>query len=111
MSIAYTAFAFLIPPHTHPSHSRGSKSTRTHLTRALWNASARLLKNIDFFGYRTNKTRLRALSCPLKRSHLIWRALSLVAPTGIDDPPERKQIGPETFYYYGPGGGGVDYVD
>jgi hypothetical protein len=33
------------------------------------------------------------------------------APTGIEDPPERKQIGPETFYYYGPGGGGVAYPD
>jgi|SRR5579871_2697651 len=33
------------------------------------------------------------------------------APTGIDSPPERKQIGPEIFYYYGPGGGGVEYAD
>jgi len=33
------------------------------------------------------------------------------APTGIEDPPERRQIGQETFYYYGPGGGGVAYPD
>ncbi len=33
------------------------------------------------------------------------------APTGIEDPPERKQFGSETFYYYGPGGGGVEYPD
>ena len=33
------------------------------------------------------------------------------APTGIDGPPELKQFGPETFYYYGPGGGGVEYAD
>jgi hypothetical protein len=33
------------------------------------------------------------------------------APTGIEDPPEPKHIGIETFYYYGPGGGGVEYPD
>ena len=33
------------------------------------------------------------------------------APTGIEDPPERRQFGTETFYYYGPGGGGVEYPD
>jgi hypothetical protein len=33
------------------------------------------------------------------------------APTGIEDPPEPKQFGSETFYYYGPGGGGVEYPD
>lgn len=33
------------------------------------------------------------------------------APTGIDGPPEPKEIGTETFYYYGPGGGGVEYAD
>lgn len=33
------------------------------------------------------------------------------APTGIEDPPERRQFGTETFYYYGPGGGGVEYAD
>src|SRR5579864_5077989 len=77
MSTAYTAFAFLIHAHTHASRIRGSKSTRTHLTRAFWNASARLLKNIDCYGYRTKKTRLRLLSYPLRTSHLIWKALSL----------------------------------
>src|ERR1700675_46615 len=33
------------------------------------------------------------------------------APTGIEDPPEPKQFGAQTFYYYGPGGGGVAYPD
>jgi len=33
------------------------------------------------------------------------------APTGIEDPPEPKQFGSETFYYYGPGGGGAEYPD
>jgi hypothetical protein len=34
-----------------------------------------------------------------------------MAPTGIDSPPKPIQIGENTFYYYGPGGGGVDYPD
>jgi hypothetical protein len=34
-----------------------------------------------------------------------------MAPTGIDSPPEPFQIGKDTFYYYGPGGGGVTYPD
>jgi hypothetical protein len=38
-------------------------------------------------------------------------SLARLAPTGIEGPPERKQIGTETFYYYGPGGGGVAYAD
>jgi hypothetical protein len=33
------------------------------------------------------------------------------APTGYDSPPEPAPAGPNTFYYYGPGGGGVDYAD
>ena len=33
------------------------------------------------------------------------------APTGIEGPPERRQMGDETFYFYGPGGGGVAYAD
>ena len=33
------------------------------------------------------------------------------APTGIDSPPEPRVIGRNTFYYYGPGGGGVSYPD
>jgi len=33
------------------------------------------------------------------------------APTGIDSPPEPVRIGDNTFYYYGPGGGGVFYPD
>lgn len=33
------------------------------------------------------------------------------APTGIDSPPEPVPIGRNTFYYYGPGGGGVSYPD
>jgi hypothetical protein len=33
------------------------------------------------------------------------------APTGIEDPPEPRQFGVQTFYYYGPGGGGVNYAD
>jgi hypothetical protein len=34
-----------------------------------------------------------------------------MAPTGIDSPPEPVRIGKNTFYYYGPGGGGVSYPD
>jgi hypothetical protein len=30
-----------------------------------------------------------------------------MAPTGIDSAPKPIQIGENTFYYYGPGGGGV----
>lgn len=33
------------------------------------------------------------------------------APTGVMEPPESVEIGGRTFYYYGPGGGGVDYPD
>ena len=33
------------------------------------------------------------------------------APTGYDSPPEPVSAGPNTFYYYGPGGGGVSYAD
>jgi len=33
------------------------------------------------------------------------------APTGYVSPPEPIQIGQQTFYYYGPGGGGVSYPD
>jgi hypothetical protein len=34
------------------------------------------------------------------------------APTGLqDETPEPRQVGSETFYYYGPGGGGVTYPD
>jgi len=33
------------------------------------------------------------------------------APTGYDSPPEPMKAGPNTFYYYGPGGGGVSYAD
>ncbi len=33
------------------------------------------------------------------------------APTGYDAPPEPMKAGPNTFYYYGPGGGGVSYAD
>jgi hypothetical protein len=38
-------------------------------------------------------------------------ALAEGAPTGIDSPPEAVRIGDNTFYYYGPGGGGVSYPD
>jgi len=38
-------------------------------------------------------------------------SLARLAPTGIEGPPEPQQIGTETFYYYGPGGGGVAYAD
>jgi hypothetical protein len=38
-------------------------------------------------------------------------ALTEGAPTGIDSPPEPVRIGDNTFYYYGPGGGGVSYPD
>jgi hypothetical protein len=33
------------------------------------------------------------------------------APTGYDSPPSPVQVGEYTFYYYGPGGGGVSYPD
>jgi hypothetical protein len=33
------------------------------------------------------------------------------APTGDEYPPAATQIGRYTFYWYGPGGGGVDYPD
>jgi hypothetical protein len=33
------------------------------------------------------------------------------APTGSESPPEPMKIGDYTFYYYGPGGGGVCYAD
>lgn len=33
------------------------------------------------------------------------------APTGVESPPEPIQVGSERFYYYGAGGGGVDYPD
>jgi hypothetical protein len=33
------------------------------------------------------------------------------APTGIETPPEPRQAGTKTFYYYGPGGGGAEYPD
>lgn len=34
-----------------------------------------------------------------------------MAPTGIESPPEPFPVGKNTFYYYGPGGGGVSYPD
>jgi hypothetical protein len=34
-----------------------------------------------------------------------------MAPTGYDSPPEPVRLGKHTFYYYGPGGGGVSYPD
>ena len=37
--------------------------------------------------------------------------LMRMAPTGIDSPPEPVRIERNTFYYYGPGGGGVSYPD
>jgi hypothetical protein len=33
------------------------------------------------------------------------------APTGVEYPPAAMRIGRYTFYWYGPGGGGVDYPD
>lgn len=33
------------------------------------------------------------------------------APTGIESPPEPFRAGQNTFYHYGPGGGGVGYPD
>lgn len=33
------------------------------------------------------------------------------APTGADFPPQAEIAGPNTFYYYGTGGGGVSYPD
>jgi hypothetical protein len=39
------------------------------------------------------------------------QALVRSAPTGVEFPPEPFVVGPHTFYYYGPGGGGVSYPD
>ena len=47
----------------------------------------------------------------MTRNHSTCRALARLAPTGIEGPPEPKRIGTETFYFYGPGGGGVAYAD
>ncbi|MBV9266942.1 MAG: hypothetical protein JO061_12305 [Acidobacteriaceae bacterium] len=33
------------------------------------------------------------------------------APPGYDTPPTPKRYGPNVFYYYGAGGGGVAYPD
>jgi hypothetical protein len=33
------------------------------------------------------------------------------APTGADEPPAPMRFGRHVFYFYGPGGGGVDYPD
>src|SRR6266851_2033825 len=33
------------------------------------------------------------------------------APTGLESPPSPIHVGEYTFYYYGPGGGGVSYPD
>jgi hypothetical protein len=38
-------------------------------------------------------------------------ALVARAPTGIESLPEPVPVGSNTFYYYGPGGGGVSYPD
>ena len=38
-------------------------------------------------------------------------SLVKMAPTGIESPPEPVDAGKNTFYYYGPGGGGVAYPD
>lgn len=39
------------------------------------------------------------------------RALTRYAPTGETRPPAATQLGTGTFYYYGPGGGGIAYPD
>ena len=36
--------------------------------------------------------------------------LARSAPTGIEGPPEPKLFSNQVFYYYGAGGGGVDYA-
>jgi hypothetical protein len=46
-----------------------------------------------------------------RTSHSIWKSFVRGAPTGIETPRERRQLGAETFYYYGPGGGGAEYPD
>ena len=38
-------------------------------------------------------------------------AMAGKGPTGIEDPPQPIQAGRNTFYYWGPGGGGVSYAD
>lgn len=38
-------------------------------------------------------------------------SLVMMAPTGIESPPEPVHAGKNKFYYYGPGGGGVSYPD
>lgn len=58
----------------------------------------------------TTKRLMRISECFLNEQ---FRPAALVkmAPTGVEDPPESKHIGQNTFYYYGPGGGGAQYPD
>jgi len=48
--------------------------------------------------------------CVLPKAFLL-STLQTMAPTGFESPPEPVRIGKNTFYYYGPGGGGVSYPD
>jgi hypothetical protein len=42
---------------------------------------------------------------------VLVRDLQTYAPTGYDAPPMPVQVGHGTFYFYGAGGGGVNYPD
>ena len=59
---------------------------------------------------RDEKTKASVYVCA---GHETFRLSALVpsAPTGIEAPPEALRIGENIFYYYGPGGGGVAYMD
>jgi hypothetical protein len=59
---------------------------------------------------RDEKTRANIYIC-VDRNKFELSSLAALAPTGIESPPEPVEIGSRTFYYYGPGGGGVQYPD
>src|SRR5690242_1115019 len=52
-----------------------------------------------------------AITVLLYRENFELRQLSVHAPTGEQQPPAINQFGPNKFYYYGKGGGGVAYPD
>ncbi len=46
-----------------------------------------------------------------ENKHFNLQRFVKTAPTGWDSPPSPVRVGAHTFYYYGPGGGGVGYAD
>lgn len=48
----------------------------------------------------------------IPRSFSLQELQTCCAPMGLDDtPPQEMHFGGRAFYFYGPGGGGVDYAD